>query len=331
MAKIPPRTVSLSDRERLETLSRDQKLLVLGHDAAIDAVSSTLRLAPAGLGQPDKPVGSFLFAGPTGVGKTEVAKQLAAALGIEFLRFDMSEFMEKHTVSRLIGAPPGYVGFDQGGLLTDAIRRTPHTLLLLDEIEKAHPDLFGILLQVMDHATLTDHTGRKADFRHVIIIMTTNAGAQEMAAAAIGFGGATNRDKGKRALERLFAPEFRNRLDGIVTFAPLNTEAVERVVDKFMTELEGQLTQKRVQLELSPAARRWLAERGYDKTFGARPMARLIQEKIKRVLAEEMLFGQLKEGGKVEIDVGPDDELSFTYSPLPPSKLKKRQEEIEPA
>jgi ATP-dependent Clp protease ATP-binding subunit ClpA len=315
MAKIPPRTVSISDRERLETLERDLKLLVFGQDAAIDAVASTIRLARAGLGQPEKPVGSFLFAGPTGVGKTEVAKQLAAALGIEFLRFDMSEFMEKHTVSRLIGAPPGYVGFDQGGLLTDAVRRTPHALLLLDEIEKAHPDLFGILLQVMDHATLTDHTGRKADFRHVILIMTTNAGAQEMAAAAIGFGAATNRDKGKRALERLFAPEFRNRLDATVTFAPLQPEAVERVVDKFLAELDAQLAPRRVTLEVTPAARRWLAERGYDETLGARPMARLIQQELKRVLADEMLFGQLRDGGRAEVDVR-DGALVFRYAPL---------------
>jgi len=330
MAKIPPRAVSLSDRERLETLDRDLKLLVFGQDGAVGSVVSAIRLARAGLGTPDKPVGSFLFSGPTGVGKTELAKQLAASLGIEFLRYDMSEYMEKHTVSRLVGAPPGYVGFDQGGLLTDQIRKTPHAVLLLDEIEKAHPDIFNILLQIMDHATLTDAQGRKADFRHVILIMTTNAGAQEMAAVAIGFGDVNNAEKGQKALEKLFAPEFRNRLDAVIHFAPLLPEAVERVVDKFMTELEGQLTQKRVQLELSPAARRWLAERGYDKTFGARPMARLIQEKIKRVLAEEMLFGQLKDGGKVEIDVS-DDELAFTYSPLPPSKLKKRQEETEPA
>jgi ATP-dependent Clp protease ATP-binding subunit ClpA len=315
MAKIPPRTVTVSDRDRLLTLDRDMKLLVFGQDPAIDTVVSAIRLARAGLGQPEKPVGSFLFAGPTGVGKTEVAKQLAAALGVEFLRFDMSEFMEKHTVSRLIGAPPGYVGFDQGGLLTDAIRKTPHTVLLLDEIEKAHPDLFNILLQVMDHATLTDHTGRKADFRHVILIMTTNAGAQEMAAAAIGFGSTSNKDKGKKALERLFSPEFRNRLDGVVQFAALGPEAVERVVDKFITELDAQLLARRVTIQLSPAARRWLAERGYDTTFGARPMARLIQTEIKRVLADEMLFGQLKDGGRVEIDAGPDG-LVFRYAPL---------------
>jgi len=315
MAKIPARTVSVSDRDRLLTLDRDIKLLVFGQDHAIDTVVSAIRLARAGLGQPDKPVGSFLFAGPTGVGKTEVAKQLASALGVEFLRFDMSEFMEKHTVSRLIGAPPGYVGFDQGGLLTDAIRKTPHAVLLLDEIEKAHPDLFNILLQVMDHATLTDHTGRKADFRHVILIMTTNAGAQEMAAAAIGFGDPSNKDKGKKVLERLFAPEFRNRLDAVVEFGALTPEAVERVVDKFITELDAQLLARRVTVQLTPGARRWLAERGYDQTFGARPMARLIQTEIKRVLADEMLFGQLRDGGRVEIDAGPDG-LVFRYAPL---------------
>jgi ATP-dependent Clp protease ATP-binding subunit ClpA len=315
MAKIPPRTVTVSDRDRLLTLDRDMKLLVFGQDQAIDTVVSAIRLARAGLGQPEKPVGSFLFAGPTGVGKTEVAKQLAAALGVEFLRFDMSEFMEKHTVSRLIGAPPGYVGFDQGGVLTDAIRKTPHAVLLLDEIEKAHIDVFNILLQVMDHATLTDHTGRKADFRHVVLVMTTNAGAQEMAAAAIGFGEPSNRDKGKKALERLFSPEFRNRLDAIVQFGALGPEAVERVVDKFITELDAQLLARRVTIQLSPAARRWLAERGYDATFGARPMARLIQTEIKRVLADEMLFGRLKDGGRVEIDVGPEG-LIFRYAPL---------------
>jgi len=315
MAKIPPRTVSLSDRDRLQTLDRDMKLVVFGQDAAIDAVVASIRLSRAGLRQPDKPVGSFLFAGPTGVGKTEVAKQLAAALGIEFLRFDMSEFMEKHTVSRLIGAPPGYVGFDQGGLLTDAVRKTPHNVLLLDEIEKAHPDLFNILLQVMDHATLTDHTGRQADFRHSILIMTTNAGAQEMAAAAIGFGEPSNRDKGRKALERLFSPEFRNRLDAVVTFAALTPEAVERVVDKFVTALEAQLVGRRVTLELTPAARRWLAERGYDADFGARPMARLIEQRITRVLADEMLFGRLRDGGRAEIDAD-GEQLTFRYVPL---------------
>jgi ATP-dependent Clp protease ATP-binding subunit ClpA len=315
MAKIPPRSVSVSDRDRLATLDRDIKLLVYGQDTAIDTVASAIRLSRAGLGQPDKPVGSFLFAGPTGVGKTEVAKQLAAALGVEFLRFDMSEFMEKHTVSRLIGAPPGYVGFDQGGVLTDAIRKTPHAVLLLDEIEKAHPDVFNILLQVMDHATLTDHTGRRADFRHVVVIMTTNAGAQEMAAAAIGFGQITNQEKGKKALERLFSPEFRNRLDAVVQFGALSPEAVERVVEKFVTELDAQLAARRVTIQLSPAARRWLAERGYDPTFGARPMARLIQTEVKRPLADEMLFGRLREGGRVEIDAGAEG-LVFRYTPL---------------
>jgi len=315
MAKIPARTVTVSDRDRLQTIDRDMKLLVFGQDQAIDTVVSAIRLARAGLGQPDKPVGSFLFAGPTGVGKTEVAKQLAAALGVEFLRFDMSEFMEKHTVSRLIGAPPGYVGFDQGGVLTDAIRKTPHAVLLLDEIEKAHPDLFNILLQVMDHATLTDHTGRKADFRHVILIMTTNAGAQEMAAAAIGFGSPSNKEKGRKALERLFSPEFRNRLDAVVQFGRLTPEAVERVVDKFVTELDAQLDARRVTIQLTTAARRWLADRGYHETFGARPMARLIQREIKRPIADEMLFGQLKDGGRVEIDAGPEG-LVLRYAPL---------------
>jgi ATP-dependent Clp protease ATP-binding subunit ClpA len=313
MAKIPPRQVSSSDRDRLETLDRDMKAVVYGQDAAIDLVVSSIRLGRAGLGHPEKPVGSFLFAGPTGVGKTEVAKQIAAALGVEFMRFDMSEYMEKHTVSRLIGAPPGYVGFDQGGLLTDGIRRTPHTVLLLDEIEKAHPDIFNILLQVMDHATLTDATGRKADFRHVVLIMTTNAGAQEMAAAAIGFGSASNVEKGQKALERLFSPEFRNRLDAIVPFAPLSPDAVGRVVDKFVAELTAQLQAKRVTITLTPAARTWLAERGYDATFGARPMARLIQQEIKRPLADEILFGRLKEGGPVTVDAG-DEGLRFAYA-----------------
>jgi ATP-dependent Clp protease ATP-binding subunit ClpA len=324
MARIPPRQVSTSDRERLETLDRDLKLLVFGQDQAVATVVSAIRMSRAGLGTPDKPVGSFLFEGPTGVGKTELAKQLAAALGVEFLRFDMSEYMEKHTVSRLIGAPPGYVGFDQGGLLTDAIRRTPHAVLLLDEIEKAHPDLFNILLQVMDHATLTDATGRKGDFRHVVLIMTTNAGAQEMAAAAIGFGAVSNAEKGQKALERLFSPEFRNRLDAVVHFASLEPDAVERVVDKFMTELDAQLAARRVTIEVTPAARRWFAERGYDKVFGARPMARLIQEHVKRPLADEMLFGKLKDGGKVEIDAA-EDGLRFAFAPLeapPPAPVE---------
>ena len=313
MAKIPPRSVSVSDRERLETLERDLKLSVFGQDEAIRTLASAIKLARAGLGHPEKPVGSFLFAGPTGVGKTEVAKQLASALGIEFLRFDMSEYMEAHTVSRLIGAPPGYVGFDQGGLLTDAIRKTPHAVVLLDEIEKAHPNLFNILLQVMDHATLTDNNGRKADFRNVILIMTTNAGAQEMAAVAIGFGGRSNADKGGKAIERLFSPEFRNRLDAIVQFASLPREIIERVVDKFIMELDAQLNEKKVFIQITPAARRYLAEKGYDPTFGARPMARLIQTEIKRVLADDILFGKLRDGGRVEIDAA-DSALTFKYA-----------------
>jgi ATP-dependent Clp protease ATP-binding subunit ClpA len=312
MAKIPPRSVSVSDRERLENLERDLKLFVFGQDEAINTLASAIKLSRAGLGHPEKPVGSFLFAGPTGVGKTEVAKQLASVLGIEFLRYDMSEYMEAHTVSRLIGAPPGYVGFDQGGLLTDAIRKTPHAVLLLDEIEKAHPNLFSILLQVMDHATLTDNNGRKADFRSVILIMTTNAGAQEMAAAAIGFGGRSNDYKGGKAIERLFSPEFRNRLDAIISFASLPPDVIERVVDKFILELDAQLNERKVFIQITAAARRYLAEKGYDPTFGARPMARLIQTEIKRVLADEVLFGRLREGGRVEIDVR-DAALTFHY------------------
>jgi len=329
MAKIPPRSVSVTDRDRLENLDRDLKLSVFGQDEAITSLASAIKLSRAGLGHPEKPVGCFLFAGPTGVGKTEVAKQLASVLGIEFMRFDMSEYMEAHTVSRLIGAPPGYVGFDQGGLLTDAVRKTPHAVLLLDEIEKAHPNLFNILLQVMDHATLTDNNGRKADFRNVILIMTTNAGAQEMAAAAIGFGGRSNADKGSKAIERLFSPEFRNRLDATIQFASLSPEIIERVVDKFILELDAQLNEKRVFVQITPAARRYLAQKGYDPAFGARPMARLIQNEIKRVLADEILFGRLLEGGRVEIDAR-DDALTFAYSPLEkPEKTEKSAAESD--
>jgi len=315
MARIPPRSVSVSDRERLEHLDRDLNLSVFGQDEAITTLSAAIKLGRAGLGHPEKPVGSFLFAGPTGVGKTELARQLASVMGIAFVRFDMSEYMEAHTVSRLIGAPPGYVGFDQGGLLTDAIRKTPHAVLLLDEIEKAHPNLFNILLQVMDHATLTDNNGRTADFRNVVLIMTTNAGAQEMAAAAIGFGGRTNADKGGKAIERLFSPEFRNRLDGVIQFASLSPGVIERVVDKFITELDAQLNEKRVLVEVTAAARRYLAEKGYDRSFGARPMARLIQNEIKRVLADEILFGRLRDGGRVEIDAR-DGQLHFDFVAL---------------
>lgn len=314
IARIPPRSVSVSDKERLQNLEGDLKRVVFGQDKALQTVVTAIKMARAGLGHPEKPVGSFLFTGPTGVGKTEVAKQLAATLGLQFLRFDMSEYMEKHTVSRLIGAPPGYVGFDQGGLLTEAITRNPHAVLLLDEIEKAHPDLFNILLQVMDHAALTDNNGKKADFRHVILIMTSNAGAREMASASIGFGERSNLGKGEVALEKLFSPEFRNRLDATVTFSTLPREAIEKVVDKFVHEVVQQLAEKKVTIELTPAARGYLAEKGYDPTFGARPMARLIQKEMKMILADEILFGKLQNGGKASIDLG-EDGLVFVYEP----------------
>ncbi len=317
IAKIPPRSVSTSDKEQLQNLDRDLKLTVFGQDTAIDTLTSTIRLSRSGLGHPEKPIGCFLFSGPTGVGKTEVAKQLAQIMGIEFIRFDMSEYMEKHTVSRLIGAPPGYVGFDQGGLLTDAINRNPYAVLLLDEIEKAHPDLFNILLQVMDHAALTDNNGKKADFRNIILIMTTNAGAREMSGAPLGFGARSNAGKGKEAIEKMFSPEFRNRLDAMIVFNSLSMEIIERVVDKFIIELDHQLNEKKVFLQLTVKARRWLAEKGYDPSFGARPMARLIQNEIKRVLADEILFGRLQSGGKVEVDEN-ENKLAFTYSPLAP-------------
>ena len=317
IAKIPPRSVSTSDKEQLQNLDRDLKLTVFGQDTAIDTLTSTIRLSRSGLGHPEKPIGCFLFSGPTGVGKTEVAKQLAHTMGIEFIRFDMSEYMEKHTVSRLIGAPPGYVGFDQGGLLTDAINRNPYAVLLLDEIEKAHPDLFNILLQVMDHAALTDNNGKKADFRNIILIMTTNAGAREMSGTPLGFGARSNAGKGKEAIEKMFSPEFRNRLDAMIVFNSLSMDIIERVVDKFIIELDHQLNEKKVFLQLTVKARRWLAEKGYDPSFGARPMARLIQNEIKRVLADEILFGQLQSGGKVEVDEN-EGKLAFTYSPLVP-------------
>ena len=312
IARIPARSVSTTDKDRLKSLDSDLKLSVFGQDAAIEAVATAIRVARAGIGRVDKPVGSFLFAGPTGVGKTEVAKQLANVLGVTFLRFDMSEYMEKHTVSRLIGAPPGYVGFDQGGLLTEQIIRNPHAVLLLDEIEKAHPDLFNVLLQIMDHAALTDNNGRKADFRHVILIMTTNAGAREMAAGLIGFGGRSGAESGKEALEKLFSPEFRNRLDATVQFAALGPEVIERVVDKFIMELDLQLNERKVFLSITPAARRYMAEKGYDRTFGARPMARLIHTEVKQPLANELLFGRLQGGGKVLVDAV-DGALTFKY------------------
>ncbi|GGM23377.1 ATP-dependent Clp protease ATP-binding subunit ClpA [Pseudomonas asuensis] len=313
IARIPPKTVNTSDKELLRNLERDLKLTVFGQDMAIDSLSTAIKLSRAGLKSPDKPVGSFLFAGPTGVGKTEVARQLAKALGIELIRFDMSEYMERHTVSRLIGAPPGYVGFDQGGLLTEAITKTPHCVLLLDEIEKAHPEVFNLLLQVMDHGTLTDNNGRKADFRNVIVILTTNAGAETASRASIGFTLQDHSTDAMEVIKKSFTPEFRNRLDTIIQFGRLSHETIKSIVDKFLTELQAQLEDKRVQLEVSDAARGWLATNGYDPQMGARPMARLIQDKIKRPLAEEILFGELAEhGGVVHIDLK-GDELAFEY------------------
>ena len=312
MAKIPPRTIAVSERDRLQHLEEDLRRVIYGQDHAIQQIVSAIKLSRSGLGNADRPVGSFLFSGPTGVGKTELAKQLAQSLGVEFIRFDMSEYMEPHTVSRLIGAPPGYVGFDQGGLLTDAIQKTPYAVLVLDEIEKAHPNLFSILLQVMDHATLTDNNGKKADFRNVILIMTTNAGGREMTDHAPGFmqSGATGHGRG--AIERTFAPEFRNRLDAWIAFGALSFETIERVVDKFVAELQKQLAAKSVTLELREAGRAWLAKHGYDKAFGARPMARLISQKIKEPLVDAILFGKLALGGNVVVDAE-GDELKLIY------------------
>ena len=303
MAKIPPRTVAVSEKERLQSLDADLKRVIYGQDQAVDQVVNAIKISRSGLGHPEKPVGSFLFSGPTGVGKTELARQLALSLGVEFIRFDMSEYMEPHTVSRLIGAPPGYVGFDQGGLLTDAITKTPYAVLVLDEIEKAHPNLFSILLQVMDHATLTDNNGKKADFRNVILIMTTNAGAREMSDASMGFGTTGGaKGKGRGAIERTFTPEFRNRMDAWIAFEPLSFETTERVVDKFIDELRVQLRAKNVTLELTEPARAWLAKNGYDPAFGARPMSRLIHSKIKEPLVDAILFGKLQDGGNVVVD-----------------------------
>jgi len=306
MARVPPKQVSTSDREVLKNLERNLKLVIFGQDPAIESLSAAIKMARSGLGDQRKPVGSFLFAGPTGVGKTEVTRQLALVLGVELVRFDMSEYMERHTVSRLIGAPPGYVGFDQGGLLTEAITKHPHAVLLLDEIEKAHPDVFNLLLQVMDHGTLTDNNGRKADFRHVIIVMTTNAGAADMARASIGFTQSDTAPDGMEAIRRMFSPEFRNRLDAVVQFAPLAPSTIERVVDKLIVEVEAQLEQKGVQLSIDDDARHWIAQKGYDPKMGARPMARVIQERIKRPLAEELLFGRLAGGGTVRVSLAKD-------------------------
>ncbi len=328
IARIPPKSVSRDDRLALQNLERDLKTMVFGQDKAIDALASAIKLARAGLREPEKPIGSYLFSGPTGVGKTEVARQLSRSLGIELVRFDMSEYMERHTVSRLLGAPPGYVGFDQGGLLTDAIDQHPHAVLLLDEIEKAHPDLFNILLQVMDHGKLTDHNGKTIDFRNVILIMTTNAGASQMAKAAIGFGRDQRVGEDIEAIERMFSPEFRNRLDATIAFSNLAPETVSKVVDKFVMQLEAQLADRQVTIELTDAARAWLARKGYDPLYGARPLARIIQEYIKKPLAEELLFGKLEKGGVVRVDAA-DDKLIFSY-PTPSLPGPKLPALVEP-
>jgi len=345
MAKIPPKSVSGSDKEKLQTLEKELKSVLYGQDHAVEQVVKAIKLSRAGLSHPTKPIGSFLFSGPTGVGKTELAKQLAKVMGVNFLRFDMSEYMEKHTVSRLIGAPPGYVGFDQGGLLTDAINKTPHTVLVLDEIEKAHPDIYNILLQVMDHASLTDNNGKKADFRNVVLIMTTNAGAREMTAEDIGFKGKVSEDqersatfsqskisiahgKGKSAVERTFSPEFRNRLDAWIVFNQLTYNDISRVVEKFVNEVRAQLYEKNVEIELDEPARKWFADHGFDKLFGARPMNRLIQQQIREPLAEEILFGKLEHGGVAKISAE-GDEIKVTC--IPSDKTKKETIKEEPA
>ncbi|HJX18704.1 MAG TPA: ATP-dependent Clp protease ATP-binding subunit ClpA [Acidiferrobacterales bacterium] len=312
IARIPPKSVSSTDKEALRTLERDLKMVVFGQDEAIEALATSIKMARSGLAHPEKPIGSYLFSGPTGVGKTEVTRQLAKILGLELIRFDMSEYMERHTVSRLIGAPPGYVGFDQGGLLTDSITKHPHAVLLLDEIEKAHPDVYNLLLQVMDHGTLTDNNGRKADFRNVIIVMTTNAGADQMGRASIGFTKQDHTADGTEVIKRAFSPEFRNRLDAIIPFKPLSPDTIGHVVSKFVLELEAQLEEKHVEINVDERARAWLAKNGYDPTMGARPMARLIREKIKKALADEILFGKLAHGGTVDV-TEEGGELAFTF------------------
>ena len=322
IARIPPASVSSDDRSKLKSLDRDLKSVVFGQDQAIEALASAIKMARSGLGKPDKPIGSFLFSGPTGVGKTEVAKQLAYILGIELVRFDMSEYMERHTVSRLIGAPPGYVGFDQGGLLTEAITKKPHAVLLLDEIEKAHPDVFNVLLQVMDHGTLTDNNGRKSDFRNVILIMTTNAGAETMQKATIGFTTAREHGDEMADIKRMFTPEFRNRLDSTVSFRALDQEVIMRVVDKFLLQLESQLAEKRVEVTFSDALRKHLAKKGFDPLMGARPMQRLIQDTIRRALADELLFGRLVDGGRLNVDMDAQDQVQLDIDPRKSDKPK---------
>jgi ATP-dependent Clp protease ATP-binding subunit ClpA len=307
IARIPSASVSSDEKESLKDLEANLKMVIFGQDAAIDSLASAIKLARAGLRDGEKPIGSFLFSGPTGVGKTEVCRQLARIMGVELVRFDMSEYMERHTVSRLIGAPPGYVGFDQGGLLTESITKQPHCVLLLDEIEKAHPDVFNLLLQVMDHGSLTDNNGRKADFKNVVLVMTTNAGAQEMSRSSIGFQTQDHSTDGLEVLKKMFTPEFRNRLDGIIPFGPLDRTVIKTVVDKFLVEIQVQLDEKKVLLDVTDAARVWLGERGYDEMLGARPMQRLIQDKIKKPLAEDILFGKLSKGGVVRVDVDEDE------------------------
>ena len=319
IARIPPKSVSRDESRVMKTLDKDLKRLVFGQDKAIDALTASIKLSRAGLREPNKPIGNYLFSGPTGVGKTEVARQLASALGVELHRFDMSEYMERHAVSRLIGAPPGYVGFDQGGLLTDAIDQHPHSVLLLDEIEKAHPDLFNVLLQVMDNGSLTDHNGKKIDFRNVVLIMTTNAGAQMLSRASIGFGRETDETASDDEIKRMFSPEFRNRLDSIIPFDFLDMDVIEKVVDKFILQLEVQLADRGVEISLTAGAKAYLAEKGYDRANGARPMARLIQEKIKTPLADELLFGKLSKGGEVRIGLK-DKELAFDVTPAAPKR-----------
>ncbi len=328
MARIPPKTVSKSDTELLRNLENDLKRVVFGQDRAIHALSAAIKLARAGLRDAEKPIGCYLFSGPTGVGKTEVARQLASLLGVQILRFDMSEYMERHTVSRLIGAPPGYVGFDQGGLLTDGVDQNPHCVLLLDEIEKAHPDLFNVLLQVMDHGKLTDHNGKQVDFRNVILIMTTNAGAADMARAAIGFGSTQRTGEDEDAIKRLFTPEFRNRLDATIAFSRLSREMIAKVVDKFIFQLEAQLADRNVMIELAPEATEWLAHTGYDELYGARPLARVIQEHIKKPLAEELLFGKLEGGGTVRVVVQEKDGVKSLTLEIIESKPIAKLEEV---
>ncbi len=331
IARIPPASVSNDDRGKLKTLDRDLKNVVFGQDPAIEALAAAIKMARSGLGKPDKPIGAFLFSGPTGVGKTEVAKQLAYTLGIELIRFDMSEYMERHTVSRLIGAPPGYVGFDQGGLLTEAITKKPHAVLLLDEIEKAHPDVFNVLLQVMDHGTLTDNNGRKADFRNVILIMTTNAGAETLQKSTIGFTNERQAGDEMGDIKRLFTPEFRNRLDGIIGFKSLDESIILRVVDKFLLQLEQQLTEKKVEVSFSDALRKMLAKKGFDPLMGARPMQRLIQDTIRRALADELLFGRLVDGGRLSVDIDADEKPVLDIQALPPkSGGGKASKKVEP-